>query len=202
VSHLALFNRGNQDLQITGINLESPGSDFSFTEQSRTYLIPAGSSLNLDVCFTPISSGTRSNALLILNNSLNSPQYRIDLQGIGIDASTSFPSNLQLQVQGYDMRLRWNPVISDNLGNPFSPSGYLVFGSTRADVPLDDYLLISYSDQPEFLHRQIARINPRMFYMVVALDEDSRHRCASLFDNPERNAMSWKDLRELLQIND
>lgn len=139
-------------------------------------MIPVGGSIDLQISFTPSTGGVRSNSLLIHNNSQNSPLFQIELTGTGIDDGTSLPSNVLLEILGNDVRLTWNQVLSDQWGNPFEPSGYLVFGSDRADTPIDDFLLISYTDEPIFIHRQIARIKDRMFYAVVALDAEARSK--------------------------
>ncbi len=200
-TNLTLFNHGSQDLQITNISMENPGTDFGFEVSGHSYMIPIGGSIELQISFTPSTGGVRSNSLLIHNNSQNSPLFQIELTGTGIDDGTSLPSNVLLEVLGNDVRLTWNQVLSDQWGNPFEPSGYLVFGSDRADAPIDDFLLISYTEQPIFIHRQIARLKDRMFYAVVALDDGARSKFTGLSANSrDASTLSWQEIRSLLHL--
>ncbi|MEF3695466.1 MAG: hypothetical protein V3576_08995 [Candidatus Cloacimonadota bacterium] len=187
------FSKNTQPLPSSSALISWPDSFQYFPSMPGCMNVPSFSIPYLEITKHPLQ--------LIHNNSQNSPILRLELTGTGIDEGTSLPSNVLLEVQGNDVRLTWNQVISDQSGNPFVPSGYLVFGSDRADAPIDDFLLISYTEQPLFIHRQIARLKDRMFYAVVALDAEARSKFAGLSAN-SRNAstMSWQEIRALLQL--
>ncbi|HPS40051.1 MAG TPA: DUF1573 domain-containing protein, partial [Candidatus Cloacimonadota bacterium] len=197
---ISISNTGNQALLISDITLETPATEFTWTFSGLGSSILPGESLILEASFDPQQVGLVSNALLLSSNSLNSPILRIPLRGYGIDASSSQPSNVVLQVSGYDVNISWDPVLSDPLGNPFTPEGYIVLYSETINATLDDYLYLTFSTGTSAVHTAVARFQDRMFYRVIAVDGSTRATLENLLSAAQRTRqLSWREIKLLLQ---
>lgn len=199
---ISISNNGNQALLVSDINLEEPGTEFSWTFADMNTSIQPGASVNLRISFLPQQTGAASNILSLANNSLNISLLSIPLSGYGIDASSSQPSNLQLEIIDNDVHLSWDPVLSDPLGNPFTPEGYIVLYSETTNASLDDYLYLTFSIGTSTVHTAVARFQDRMFYRVIAVYSSTRSVLENLLSGAQRDhRLSWREIRELLSTS-
>ena len=200
-AEVMICNNGNQSLIIDSIGLELSSPEFILILEQRTQELAPGSTVLINIRFAPESIGLKTNALLISNNSLNSPLLRIPLSGTGIDASTSYPSHVQLRIVGNDVHLSWDPVLSDPQGNPFYPEGYLILGSPRKYAPLEDYHLITFCEQTSYTHRRIASYQKIMFYRIIAIDGRSRDTLmSSSIIRSDAQKSKWGEIKKLLSV--
>jgi len=198
VGYIILTNFGNQALKITNLSFESSPAVFFWSYGQLEQDIEPGHNTSIAVSFDPSSVGSFTNSLIIANNSLNQGSLTIPLSGTGIDASTSVPGNVTLSIVGDDVHLSWNPVLSDPEGNPFTPDGYVVLYSEQADVDADSYYYLDSTAQTCFVHQNVARFRPKMFYLVIAIDSNIRASLKVLSSNYRRNGgLKWKDIRML-----
>lgn len=177
---LTISNTGNQNMLITGISFEQAGTVFSYQAEQRNQVIIPGASMRINLSFSPNATGMVTNSLLIHSNSLLNPTLSIPVSGTGIDASTSYPSNVQLQLNNTDVQLSWNPVMSDALGNPVYPEGYFVLCNRNPEADINDFILIGFSEDTNYVHRRVASLYSEMFYRIIAADEATRSVAASM----------------------
>ena len=92
----------------------------------------------------------------------------------------ALPQNLQITLQGDDVILSWDPVTTDNMGNPITVAGYNVYASDLSDVVPDIGYLIDTATTAGYTHWGIAPFVDRIFYIVTAVAEEEVRR----FDQP------------------
>lgn len=76
-------------------------------------------------------------------------------------AAPLVPQNLLVAVEDDELRLSWEPVYLNSLGQPIAVDRYLVFGS---DDPLQGYALLGESSDSSFIDSG----SFRRFYKVLA----------------------------------
>jgi len=200
---LVISNTGNQELTISSIALESLSATFGIETEQRTQLIAPGASITILLSFAPATVGQFSTNLTLISNALNQPELTIPLTGYGIDASTSYPSNVQLQIIGNHVHLSWNPVLSDPLGDPFTPAGYVVLYSENADVVIDNYFFLALCEETQHVHYDVARFRNKMFYSIVAIDQQTRNTLQSRgWQDSSLIDLTWQTIKELLGTRD
>ncbi len=196
---LSLHNTGNQPLQITGLSFQSPDAGFILDSQTRDQIIAPGSSQVLSISFLPLSVGPHSNALLIHSNSLFTPVLSVPLSGYGIDASGSLPSNVQLQIVGDDVHLAWDPVVSDDNGDPVTPDEYVILYSENADTAPGNYFYHGCTQETSYVHTGVVRHRNKMFYRIIAIDSDTRIRIEALLARyPRQKPLTWGELEMIM----
>lgn len=200
---LVISNTGNQELTISSIALESLSATFGIETEQRTQLIAPGASITILLSFAPATVGQFSTNLTLISNALNQPELTIPLTGYGIDASTSYPSNVQLQIIGNHVHLSWNPVLSDPQGNPYTPAGYIVLYSENADVVIDNYFFLALCEETQHVHYDVARFRNKMFYSIVAIDQQTRNILQSRgWQDSSLIDLTWQTIKELLGTRD
>jgi hypothetical protein len=197
---LIISNTGNQELSISSIALESQTATFAFETEQRTQLIAPGASITILISFAPVTIGQYSTNLTLISNALNQPELTIPLTGYGIDASTSYPTNVKIQIIGRDVHLSWNPVLSDPLGNPVNPDGYLILACESPAQDIGSYYLLGFSEDPKFTHRRAASFYAQMFYRIIAIDDDMRMTLQNRgVWGTVRSNCTWHDIKNLLR---
>jgi hypothetical protein len=93
---VTLTNTGSATLTITGI---SASGDFSETNNCGTQLA-TGASCQMTVTFTPISAGSRTGTLSIVDTATGSPQ-KVSLTGTGVNSTGQTPTgSFQVTING------------------------------------------------------------------------------------------------------
>ncbi len=193
---LSLTNTGNQPLQIHSLTWENNPSVFTYEFAGFNQDILPGNSVSITLNFLPPAIGSYSNNLIINNNSLNQAGLIIPVSGTGIDASTSTPGSLSLNVVGDDVQLSWNPVLSDSLGNPYTPDGYIVLYSENADVLTDNYFYLDFTEDTNYTHNRVAHYRNKMFYRVIAVKDIDCFTLVSLSaSRRQEGPLTWAVVR-------
>jgi hypothetical protein len=93
---VTLTNTGSSALTVTGI---SASGDFSETNNCGT-TVAAGAGCQITVTFTPISAGSRTGTLSIVDTATGSPQ-KVSLTGTGVSSSGQTPTgSFQVTING------------------------------------------------------------------------------------------------------
>ncbi len=196
---IVITNTGNLPLRISNIAFEYSNTSFDWTYNHLNEDIEPGLTDTIEVSFNPSNVGNNTNTLLISNNSLNHIILNVELKGTGIDACTSTPGNARLSIFGNDVYLSWNPVLSDSLGNPFSPGGYIVLYSENADSNSDNYFYLSFVEDTLFVHTRVAEYRTKMFYKIVAVDAATRLYIRQFDNSLLRNEkIIWKIIKSAI----
>lgn len=123
-------------LTIASVNITGPAAA-DFTVGSAPTTIPALSTGNLVINFTPSIAGTRNAVITINNDDSDEPAYVINFNGIGgsyaTEPSTQSTSLIFSSIKSY----RFIGTFTTASG---SPEGYIVLrrtGSAVADIPAD-----------------------------------------------------------------
>ena len=85
---LTISNSGDASLTITDIGVT--GTQFSVGTYPGT--IAAGGSANVDVTFSPTSTGAKSATLTITSNDPDEGSVTVDLSGTGVEGAATFKS--------------------------------------------------------------------------------------------------------------
>jgi len=196
---LIITNMGNLPLSISNITLQYSTTAYNWTYIHLNQDIAPGQTDTIYISFDPSIVGSITNTLNITNNSLNDNILSITLSGTGLDAGTSSPGNAQLTIIGDDVHLSWNPVLSDSLGNPFTPSGYVIRYSENADSHPNNYFYLSFTTDTTYVHTRVVQYSNKMFYKVIAVDEETR---AILIQMGSRNEltpnMTWGEVKAII----
>lgn len=193
---LSITNTGNQPLQIHSLTWENNPSVFSYEFDGLNQDILPGNSISITLSFLPPAIGSYSINLIINNNSLNQAALYIPVSGIGIDASTSTPGSLSLNVIGDDVQLSWNAVTSDPNGDPYTPDGYIVLYSENADVITDNYFYLDFTEATSYTHNRVAHYRNKMFYRVIAVKDIDRFALISLSaSRRQEEPLTWAEVR-------
>jgi hypothetical protein len=130
---LTIQNNGDA-VMIGTINVNGPfwmDSDRDGLTRNMRYVIPAESSLEIPIVFSPTATGNYSETLTILTDDPDNPSITVNLVGV-----CSQVSNEDL-VQVYPTKL------SGNHPNPFNPNTYIRFSlKEKAPVKLDIYNIL------------------------------------------------------------
>lgn len=87
---ITLMNSGTASLTVSGVTLTGPNADqFSLTAPPAPFDIAPNGSRTVTVTFSPKSTGAKTAALNIMNNSTNAPAKSLDLSGGGGQAGCS-----------------------------------------------------------------------------------------------------------------
>lgn len=116
-------------------------------------------------------------------------------------APGSSPVIHTIQTDGYDLTLMWTEVYEDENGEPYTPDGYIVLYSERAeDDPEDFYYLGMTTGNLYYTHYGVARFRSRMFYSVLAfLDTRNTIINALAAREEELKGRKWSEVCRLLQ---
>jgi hypothetical protein len=116
-------------------------------------------------------------------------------------APGSSPVIHTIQTDGYDLTLMWTEVFEDENGEPYTPDGYIVLYSERADDnPEDFYYLGMTTGDLIYTHYGVARFRAWMFYSVLAFN-DPRHTILPTLGMREEEfrGMKWSEVSRQTQ---
>jgi len=116
-------------------------------------------------------------------------------------APGSSPVIHTIQTDGYDLTLMWTEVSEDENGEPYTPDGYIVLYSERADDnPEDFYYLGMTTGDLYYTHYGVARFRARMFYSVLAFNDPRSAILPTLRKRgDEFRDMKWRELIQHIQ---
>ena len=114
--NVTLTNTGNINLTITSIQITGANrGDFAQTNNCPSSVLP-NNSCQINVTFTPASTGTRNAAVAITDNAPNSPQS-VPLTGVGVLPAVTFsPLSLNFGDQGVGTTSRPQVTTLTNTG--------------------------------------------------------------------------------------
>ncbi len=144
---------------------------FSTTSQLMP-TVNAGDSSTVWVKFNPVTTGSFAAQVALLDSAINEDTIRISVSG----TSSFVPAapRLTVSLSGYDARLNWTRVDS-SVGHVHLDTTlqrwYIVYFSARNDTVNANrwyFLGATYDkDSVAFIHRDVARFSPLMFYRVT-----------------------------------
>jgi hypothetical protein len=142
------------DAPITAWHWEfGDGSVSGLQNPAHTYMLPGTYHVSLRVTDSNGNQHTRTRQ-----------QYITVYQA---DTSTT----AYLQMNGFDAHLSWDPINTDEQGNPIQPSFYYLYFNGSSD-PQGEYYFLAPIEYPatQFIHHGVGRGARHMFYKVKAVE--------------------------------
>ena len=141
-------NQGEPDLEISSVEIEGD-SEFS-TSGISDEVLGFGESGELDVSFSPESTGDYSGTLRINSNADNQPEFEIELSGTGFDSSELMSiADAREQAHGTEVTVAGFVTVADEFDWPVyiqdETAGISVFegGDFDFDISIGDSIVVS-----------------------------------------------------------
>ncbi len=162
-------NNGNRDIALGELSLQGENQVFQFRLGDDSLILTPGETDSIFVCCQPDVAGELIATLFIPNDSDNLPLLSVALSVTADYAPPLPPEDLTAYKAGNDIRLSWDGVICDVLGNHISVEYYLVYNNGSLN-PYGDFFFHGLTADPDYIHAGAALFSPRMFYKIVAWD--------------------------------
>ncbi|MBW6513682.1 MAG: PKD domain-containing protein [Candidatus Syntrophosphaera sp.] len=200
-----LRNNGNRTVNITNLYFSGSGLHFQFLATDENRLIQPGETDTLFVRFAPIARGTLTDTFCIVNDSDNLPLINIALTGTSNYAPPTPPTNVEAYITGADLRLTWELVEQDILGNDIEIDYYAVFVSENNEDTGFVFHGLTYEEN--YIHASATNYAGQMLYRVYAiavtpdreLDDATRLEMDRFFDQNLTQGMSLGEFRAVLR---
>ncbi len=193
---LTIANTGTIDLIINQLGLQYGNRGFGISEISLPMTLEPNQACSILISFDVLSTGNKSDAILIESNADNTPSLNISLTGSGTSSAPLEPANVQLNLQGNDAIITWGAVTQNEAGQTITPDGYVILYSETPDATEDDYLFLTFTIESEFTHARVVQYSDYMFYMVeTVIDTDATR---TLRDGDSLRGTRWGDVKNLI----
>jgi len=197
VREIYLSNTGTIPLIISAIEFLETNELFTCIYDSIDTEILPGDTAIITISFDPSVLGNHQNSLIIINNSINTPELVISLSALVTDEIIIHQGIITIRINGFNAVLSWSPITQDDQGNPFDPDTYLVLYSENASSREDDFFFHGATPDTTYTHYDVARYRNRMFYRVVGVNSEVRKAIAD-FDNNLKTPITLKQIKDHL----
>lgn len=170
-----LRNTGTASLRINGVSFSQEG--FSASNPAFPHVLAAGDSVSIAIVFTPLNPGEIDATMTIFSTAINAGELIVGLQALG--TSLSAPAqvqNLQIDCQGADIVLSWDPVNVNEAGYLIDVDDYILIFSELQD----NFWYLGHSESCSFTHPEITLVAGHLFYRVKAYKNLRRSALARL----------------------
>ncbi|HPT72180.1 MAG TPA: carboxypeptidase regulatory-like domain-containing protein [Candidatus Cloacimonadota bacterium] len=196
--NVVISNPGTGVLTISGISFWQPATKFSTLDVTFPQDVQPGSSINIQMVFTPTNTAVVRDSIRIYSNAQDHPFIGVRLTGVGRYVPPVAPDNVEISFNAEDASISWSPVSTSVLGTPITPDCYMVLYN---EIPNDDdhFWYLGNTTGLNFTHQGVTLFRNSMFYRVVAVkfyrgeDEAAFNELVS-----KKEQVSWKELKDLL----
>jgi len=91
------------------------------------------------------------------------------------------PKNLSIAINGRNVVLNWDRVLTIAGDDIVDVSGYVVYHNNK---PNEDFLYLGFTDNPTFTHQRVTQFSQKTFYRVTTFTGDSRRLTSLVARNP------------------
>ncbi|MGC9361430.1 MAG: PKD domain-containing protein [Candidatus Syntrophosphaera sp.] len=172
---IVLSNTGSIPVNITDVHFIGNPLHFEYQASDDALLINPGETDSIFVRFVPQAEGTLTDTLYIVNDSANEPLITVCLAGSGTVAPPNPPQNILVYVADLDVRLTWEPVLTNVLGESIEIDYYVVFINGASD-PYEEFTYHGLCYEENYIHSSAASLASKMLYQVYAIEMDPNNR--------------------------
>ncbi|MCW8966426.1 MAG: choice-of-anchor D domain-containing protein, partial [Candidatus Pacearchaeota archaeon] len=83
--HFLVYNFGTTNLTVTSISLTGDTADFDITTSFMPKIVDIGSAIYFSIRLDPVTSGSKTATVTIMNSDTDEGEYTFTISGIGID---------------------------------------------------------------------------------------------------------------------
>ncbi len=195
-STLIISNTGTSDLTINQLGLQYGNRGFGIGAVSLPLLLEPNQACSILISFDVLSTGDKSDAIIIESNADNTPSLNISLTGSGTSSAPLEPQNVELALQGNDAVVTWDAVTRNEAGQNITPDGYVILYSETPEATEGDYLFLTFTTESAFTHARVVQYSDNMFYMVETVIDTGA--AGSLRDVETLRGTRWGDVRNLI----
>lgn len=173
---LMIYNDGNAPLIINNIAHTSGSNDFSYVSPSLPISIPAGSSKEITIRFSPHIKGSLSAMFSVVSNDPTTPQASFNVNGTGFVPEITFRIIAEKKVERSWIIKRGYTVVTIevNKSAPFNVSLYRLYraeeGSSGNPVVVKTFLETDFQYGRVVYVDKYVEINKNYIYSVDAID--------------------------------
>ncbi|MFA7119641.1 MAG: PKD domain-containing protein [Sphaerochaetaceae bacterium] len=140
------------------------GSSSTLQNPEKTYSQPGQFSVQLTVVdqFGATESLLKDNYITVLDPAM-------------------IPKNLSIAINGRNVVLNWDRVLTIAGDDIVDVSGYVVYHSNK---PNENFLYLGFTDNPTFTHQRVTQFSQKTFYRVTTFTGDSRRLTSLVARNP------------------
>jgi parallel beta-helix repeat protein len=173
---LMIINSGTRELIVNNIEFEDDPLYFELQDPIRQIELEPEETLAINVRFAPQFVGTVFDTLVVYNNSVNEPVFRITLQGYGTHVPPKQVQNISIDIIADDLYLTWDEV-TENIHEELSePDCYFIYLNTAPSAyELEDYEYLDLVEDTSYIHLS-GKIHQFAFYYVVGVIFDPEER--------------------------
>jgi PKD repeat protein len=197
---IQLKNIGTAPLNIASVSYYLTSGQFALAGTTLPIVIPVNGTATLNVVFTPSTNGAVSDSLFIHSDASNLPVMAIKLTGTGEYVPPAMVEGVEVDIEGDDAIISWQPVTETIYGTPIVPDGYIVL-YIESPYEHDDHLyyFLNFVTGTSYNHTYVAQFRTQMFYRVVAVKfyrEGEGDALAAL--NSSKEKILWSELKTRL----
>ena len=175
-SEVTIKNIASVPLTVSSIHFNQIESQYEFVYTGIGTPIQPGDVDSILVRYAPDFLGTAVDTLYVVSDAINSPVVIVKLTGVGAYVPPKPPQNTQININGDNAVLSWEPVTQTIFGTPITPEYYLVFSCPSG--PNDTFYFLGATASFQYTHSHVGMISPFTFYMIKAYKHYGRSSIA------------------------